>query len=85
MKIPTKRWITLKSTPLNFPRATSLKAQLTQRIQKLNLLPVSAMNLFTLLDAFTSTALRLKPVDLAVSHLEWTRTVKLEILAETAD
>jgi len=58
MKIPTKRWITLKSTPLNFPRATSLKAQLTQRIQKLNLLLVSAMNLFTLLDVSTSTALR---------------------------
>jgi len=64
MKTPTRLLITLKSIPLNSLKVTiPLKELLTQKIPKQKLHLATAMSLFTLLGASTSSALKSRHAD----------------------
>jgi hypothetical protein len=85
MKTLIKLLITLKSTLSNYPKdTTQLKVLLTPRIPKLRLLLASVMNLFTSLDASTSTAPRSRPADPELKDLKLPLNAMLMVMkAET--
>jgi hypothetical protein len=85
MKTPIKLLITLKSTLSNYLKdTTQLRVPLTPRIPKLRLLLASVMNLFTSLDASTSTAPRSRPADPELKDLKLPLNAMLMVMkAET--